>query len=408
MPKSGSLLQSFPKGPFFGNQVESTVDSEVARYYLESYLQGKTNNLSIDAKISALYSLHGESIPSRDELLAISQEFSVDFAALFLADRLLSNECNRKLNHSFDQYLRNSSTVDASPSPYLVLFVPGWDYADNGHLTGADFAAPRKLAIQFGFENRLVELPPTGSVEQNAEFLAAEIRRHTGTGKKILLAGASSAGPAIQLTLSERLNKTELAAVKAWLNLGGILQGSPLIDYLQDSPQRWLFNAFTWFKGWDKAAILSMSTEQSRARFSGLRGNPDILVINYLGIPLSGQLSKYSGDKYPLLRPHGPNDGLTLLTDAIAPNSLTVVALGSDHFFAEDLRINEKTVALMKLMIDYYGPKFGAGLHLGASVGRINGIKRTLKALVGLRHYSIIRRLRYAAAHDKRRPPLVA
>lgn len=41
------------------------------------------------------------------------------------------------------------------------------------------------------------------------------------------------------------------------------------------------------------------------------------------------------------------------LTDAIAPNSLTVVALGSDHFFAEDPRINEKTVALMNVMLTY-------------------------------------------------------
>ena len=82
-------------------------------------------------------------------------------------------------------------------------------------------------------------------------------------------------------------------------------------------------------------------------------GLENILAINYMGIPLSGQLSQYSIDKYPLLRTDGPNDGLTLLTDVVAPNSLTIVALGSDHFFAEDPRINEKTVALMKLIITY-------------------------------------------------------
>jgi hypothetical protein len=81
--------------------------------------------------------------------------------------------------------------------------------------------------------------------------------------------------------------------------------------------------------------------------------NNTILVINYLGLSLSGQLSKYSKDKYPLLISEGPNDGLTLLSDIIAPNSLTIIALGSDHFFAEDHRINDKTVALAKVVISY-------------------------------------------------------
>ena len=72
-----------------------------------------------------------------------------------------------------------------------------------------------------------------------------------------------------------------------------------------------------------------------------------------MGLPLSGQLSKYSRDKYPLLASKGPNDGLTLLRDVIAPDSLTIIALGSDHFFAEDPKINAKTIALTVLVISY-------------------------------------------------------
>jgi hypothetical protein len=327
------------------------VDSEIARYYLENYLQGKSGDAQADKQIAALYAEHGRTVPSRESLKKIAQDFSVDFAALFLADRLLSDDCNRTLNQSFIQQVKNSGSGNVSPSSYLVLFVPGWDYAANGHATGADFAKPRKLATQFGLENHLVELPPTGSVEQNAAVLADEIRKRGASDKKIILAGASSAGPAIHLALGDKLDPHERRPIKAWLNLGGILQGSPLIDLFQSRPQRWLFDAITWFQGWDTEAILSMSAERGQARFARLNVDTDILVINYLGIPLSGQLSQYSKDKYPLLKAEGPNDGLTLLTDAIAPNSLTIVALGSDHFFAEDPRIDEKTVALMKLII---------------------------------------------------------
>lgn len=341
-------------GEFLGEPLQTTVDSDVARYYLENYMQGKNENRQLDEKIATLYGEHEKSLPSRNELKQISQEFSVDFASLFFADSLLNDECNKKLNASFVQYLKNEIDVDTSViSHYVVLFVPGWDYAENGHLTGADFTAPRKLATAFGFENYLVALPPTGSVEESAAVLAADITRHHRAGKKILLAGASSAGPVIHLTLGEVIDKEPLGSVKAWLNLGGILQGSPLIDYLEENPQRWLFNFIVWFKDWEEEAILSMSTIPSRKRFSRLNIETDILVVNYLGIPLSGQLSQYSRDKYPLLKAEGPNDGLTLLTDAIAPNSLTVVALGSDHFFAEDPKINDKTIALMKLLLTY-------------------------------------------------------
>jgi hypothetical protein len=54
-----------------------------------------------------------------------------------------------------------------------------------------------------------------------------------------------------------------------------------------------------------------------------------------------------------MLRPEGPNDGVVLLTDVIAPGSLTVVALGSDHFLAEDPEIDRKSVALMTLLVAY-------------------------------------------------------
>jgi hypothetical protein len=339
-------------GDLFGQHVRTTVDSEAARYYLENYLQGKDENRDLSSKIDALHREYGRSTPSREDLSALSRVFSVDFAALFLAHRLLTDECNRALNASFASYLQSEAGVDpAIVSSYVVLFVPGWEYVRNGPQTGADFAKPRALVSRFGLENHLVEIPPTGSVERNATVLASEIARRSRSGKKIILAGASSAGPAIHLVLGEMLSEKDRNSVKAWLNLGGILQGSPLVDHLEARP--WLFSPIVWLKGWDKEAIRSMSTRRSRSRFARLDMGSGILVVNYLGVPLSGQLSRFSRDQYPILSSDGPNDGLTMLADAIAPNSLTIVALGSDHFFAEDPRIDEKTVALMKLMLAY-------------------------------------------------------
>ncbi len=353
-----SLAPRFPvKSNFLGETISTTVDSEVARYYLESYLQDSILNPDLDARIDDLYKQQKEAIPTREELKKISDKFSVDFAALFLADRLWADENNRKIQNFFNRLLKDKRSIpnllETCTSSYMVLFVPGWDYVENGHLTGAVFAEPRRLVTGLGIENHLVEIPTNGSVEDNADYLTKELMARSKSGKNIILVGASSAGPAIHLSLGEMIDKHEINGVKAWVNLGGILQGSPLIDHYQKWPQRWLFNLVIWYQGWDKEKILSMSVKQSRDRFERLNVNKNILIINYVGLPLSGQLSKYSKDKYPLLASKGPNDGLTLLRDVIAPDSLTIIALGSDHFFAEDPKINAKTIALTILVISY-------------------------------------------------------
>lgn len=359
------------KARVFGIQVDTTVDSDVARYYLEQHLQVIHSNQVLKDDIEKLHVVHGSAIPTREELSKISQNFSVDFASIFLVRQLLKDRCNQQINVDFLQILSETPAQRVDTAPFMVLFMPGWDYAENGAITGADFAQPRKLITELGMENHLVALPPTGSVEDNAKVLAQAIALHAGSGKHILIAGASSSGPAIHLALSEMVSKESLKSVKAWLNLGGILQGSPLVDYMQQAPQRWLFNAVVWFKGWNHQAIMSMSAQESRPRFQRLHLPPDLLVVNYLGVPLSGQLSQYSRDKYPLLKSQGPNDGLTLLTDAIAPHSMTIVAMGSDHFFAEDPRINAKTVALMTLIISY--------LNVNSKTPPVEGVQCVLK-----------------------------
>jgi hypothetical protein len=71
-----------------------------------------------------------------------------------------------------------------------------------------------------------------------------------------------------------------------------------------------------------------------------------------MGLSLTGNLSSLSTCKYPLIADQGPNDGLTPLVDIIAPNSLTLIATGSDHYFGEDPQINLKIIAMVKTILD--------------------------------------------------------
>jgi hypothetical protein len=80
---------------------------------------------------------------------------------------------------------------------------------------------------------------------------------------------------------------------------------------------------------------------------------PHVLVLNYVGVPRERDLTDWTRGNYAILAEQGPNDGLTLLADAIVPAGITVAELGFDHFFrTPDLerRIAAIAVALLALL----------------------------------------------------------
>src|SRR5438034_5619781 len=76
------------RGMVGGQTIETRVDSEVARYYLANYLAGNHNNPVLDARIDQAYQTINGNVPGRSELKQVSDEFSIDFAALLLADEI--------------------------------------------------------------------------------------------------------------------------------------------------------------------------------------------------------------------------------------------------------------------------------------------------------------------------------
>ncbi|MFZ5496190.1 MAG: hypothetical protein ACOZE5_12760 [Verrucomicrobiota bacterium] len=342
-------------GEFLGDKIVTTVDSPEAAYYLEHTLAGRRNNPALDAEIERLHrEAAADRLPNRAELAAIAGKFSTDFAALFFADRVAREKGNAafqaRFKHHFDHPADADPVLAEGCGRYVVLFAPGWDYRANGHVTGADLRRPRELVAALGLDCRQIAYDPNGAVEANARDIRVAVEEAAASGKQVVIVGASSAGPAIHVALSGFAERGATAPA-AWINLGGILQGSPLLEAAAKPPQSLLFKTYLWFKGWDRRAVESMNATRSRARFARLKLPESTLVVNYVGLSLSGSLSKYSRGKYPLLRSEGPNDGLTPLADIIAPGGLTLIAPTSDHFLAEDPLIDRKTVALAKAVI---------------------------------------------------------
>ena len=279
------------RGTVGSQTIESRVDSEVARYYLANYLAGKRSNATLDERIDRVYQSVNGNLPDRSELKRLSDEFSVDFAALYLADQIDRAPVNRRFRSAYDQaydYTRkalseNRLTLPTTAAGYEILFVPTYLYK-RLKFTGSDMAAPREVLQRVGFICHFVETDDDGPVETNADFVIAAIRARAQSGRRLIIVSASKSGPEVALALT-RLGPAETHHVAAWINAVGALQGSPVADERLAPEIEFIVGKI------DPEGRESITTARSRQRFLSFRIPEHVLVVNYFGIPVSGSIS---------------------------------------------------------------------------------------------------------------------
>jgi hypothetical protein len=340
------------RGSVEGQTIETRVDSEVARYYLANYLAGKRVDTLLDERIDRVYQSANGHLPDRNELKQISDEFSVDFAALYLADQIARVPVNARFRSAFDRAYEDTRKtfpegrvrLPASAANYEVLFVPSYLYK-RVIVSGADLAAPRAALQKLGFACYFVETSDDGPIEANVDLVIAAIRTRAQSGRRLIIVSASKSGPEVALALT-KLGPAGTGHVAAWINAVGALQGTPLVDERLLPELEFLVGKV------DVAGMESLTTARSRQRFESFRVPDHVFVVNYFGIPLSGSISFRGSRGYFPLRKFGPNDGLVLLSDMIFPRGVTLAELGSDHFLL-DGHLDITAVALMATVIHW-------------------------------------------------------
>lgn len=306
------------------------VDSEIARYYLEEYRAGRGPDPSLNRRLAAWESLPAETIARREVLARIAETSgSVDLAALLFARTLGRGPLQAEL----DSRMRAQRGAGATRgSRFTVVFVPGFLWRSHPE-TGADLAAARELIDGLAIHNLLVATGESAPVEANARIVAETLARASRDGRDLIVVSASKGGPEVALALSRLPRRS--SRVVAWINIGGVLGGTALADRFLVAPRCWPIDVLVSFKGWGWGGIRSLATAPSRERRARIAMPGRLLAVNLVPVPLSGTLSERALDGYRVLRELGPNDGVTLLADAVQPGteSETLVALGADHYF---------------------------------------------------------------------------
>ncbi|HEX9146452.1 MAG TPA: hypothetical protein VGA09_19445 [Candidatus Binatia bacterium] len=342
-----------PVSGTIGSQtIETRVDSEVARYFLANYLAGRHTDPLLDRRIDRVYQKPNGSLPNREVLKKLTEDFSADFAALYLADQITRVPANAWFQSAFRQAYEYALTTFPQgqmqvpgATDYDVLIVPTYLYKRFAFFSGADLAVPRAALQKVGFHCYFVETLDDGPVELNAEIIMAAIWARAASGRRLIVVSASKSGAEVALALT-RLGSAKTRHVAAWINAVGALQGTPTVDDR-------LLPDFEFLTGKiDPAGTESMATGRSRQRFNSFKIPRTVFVVNYFGIPTIGSISFFGRKVYSALRKYGPNDGVLLLGDMIFPGGVTLARLGTDHIHMND-HIDIATVALVMPVLEW-------------------------------------------------------
>ena len=169
--------------------------------------------------------------------------------------------------------------------------------------------------------------------------------------RPIVLVGTSKGGSDAALALGRELAPAQSHAVVAWISIGGLLRGSPYVDSVSKWPKTWAAGLAFWWKGLKPKVIRNLATAKRRPVFQSLTFPDHILMVQWIGSPLSGHIKKDVRRRYNIIKQIGPNDGLTLLADEIVPGGVVVTGIGLDHYY-RDPEIDLKTFALANVVLE--------------------------------------------------------
>ncbi len=281
---------------------------------------------------------------------ALSRRTSIDFATEAFRRMVTALPRNRQFGERHTRALAGASNPPQGMSCYQLLTVAGWRYQTNPE-HGADLELIGRLARALGMDHQLIDTDEDGTVEANAAIIAARLREPHRRPIVMFSVSKGSAEVALALDLVGHDPIKLPSRIAAWINVNGLIGGTPLADRLMSAPARWLVAAVIAARGGSMQTIASMTTEERRNVRGRLRLPPGLLVVNYQAAPFTDAIGPDASIGHWLLSDLGPNDGVSLLADALVADAITLLEPATDHFLGLADR-DHRIEALLRATVD--------------------------------------------------------
>jgi hypothetical protein len=278
-----------------------------------------------------------------EALRELTARESCDFATALLHRSIVGSERHGTFLRALCEQ------ADGGSLSGIVAIVPGAFHRENPR-TGADGRVVREVAARLGLAVVVTPVSSTGSIAENARLLAAWLSE--SGGERLILVSVSKGGSDVKAALAQPDAARVFGRVAGWLNLCGILDGTPMADWLL-SPS-WLAraNRFVYrVRGHSLDFLADLRRFPGCALDFPLTLPEHMRAVHVIGLPLRRHLHNGLARRcHARLEAFGPNDGSILLSDVSRWPGQVCPVWGADHY----LRPREDVRPLLAALLCYF------------------------------------------------------
>lgn len=285
--------------------------------------------------------------PTAASLADLAEQRGIDFATAaayqFVRTQPENAEFIERVEGMEDQSLERGS--ERRP-PFRIAIVPGAFFREYP-AAGGDGKTLITEFERLGIPAEVIPLPSFRRLAEGAARIGDWLRQHRGD--RVVLVSLSKGGGETKLALAQEPELFE--NVVAWVTLSGILEGTPLVNWLYSQRLRYVaVRGLFWWYRYPIAGLEDLRHGTATLLAEPLRLPPQLRAVHVVGFPFSDSFSTPWGKRgHSRIAQLGPNDGGgILLADAIARPGLMFPVWGADHYLKPGWDIRRLVVRLIR------------------------------------------------------------
>jgi hypothetical protein len=231
----------------------------------------------------------------------------------------------------------------------LLILVPGAFYRENPR-SGADGQLLREQAERLDCPTGIIPVASRGTLKQNARIICDWLLEHQE--QPVILASLSKGGADVKMALAEPDAAGAFKNVAAWVNLCGILNGTPMAEWLLSRNPAALVNRLYYtLRGQGLGFLRDLGYGPGGPLDCALQLPHHIRMVTIAGFPLREHLSSALARRcHRRLMYLGPNDGSLVLSDVCALPGLLYPIWGADHYLRPPTDVHQLVLSVLQYL----------------------------------------------------------
>jgi hypothetical protein len=278
---------------------------------------------------------------------ASSTAESLDDATARLYRSVCESEPHREFIATIERLMREAA--GPAPADTTLVIVPAAFYRENPR-SGADGHIVRAQAEALGWKVEAMPLASDGSTLANARTITDWL--NAKRDGRLVLVSLSKGGSDLKVALAQPGAAQAFERVACWINLCGILDGTPLSEWLLSwQVEAALSRLYYRLLGITVDFVSDLRRERGGPLDFDLRLPAHMQLISIAGFPLRKHMTSGLGRRcYDRAAVHGPNDGVIVLSDVCAQPGLIYPIWGADHLLRSGTDINRLLRAVLQFV----------------------------------------------------------